>query len=71
MITSQDQNAGRSYFMKIYNSSIERVEEFKYLGTILTIKILFRKKLRADWSWRMLAIIQCRIFYLPVRYPKS
>jgi len=33
--------------MKIDNISIERVEEFKYLGTTLTIKILFRKKLRA------------------------
>ena len=29
MIMSQDQNAGRSYSMKIYNKSIERVEEFK------------------------------------------
>jgi len=48
MIMSQDQNAGRSHSMKIDNSSIERVEEFKYLGTMLTKKILFRKKLRAD-----------------------
>ena len=32
----RDQNAGRSYSMKIDNSSIERVEEFKYLGTTLT-----------------------------------
>jgi hypothetical protein len=31
-----------------YNSSIEIMEEFKYLGTTLTNKILFRKKLRAD-----------------------
>ena len=31
-----DQNAGRSYSMKTDNSSIERVEEFKYLGTTLT-----------------------------------
>jgi len=36
MIMSRDQNAGRSYSMKIDNSSIERVEEFKYLGTTLT-----------------------------------
>ena len=33
---SRDQNAGRSYSMEIDNSSIERVEEFKYLGTTLT-----------------------------------
>ena len=29
MIMSRDQNAGRSYSMKIYNNTIERVEEFK------------------------------------------
>jgi len=34
------------------------------------IKILFRKKLRADWIQRILAIIRCRIFHLPVCYPK-
>ena len=36
MIMSRDQNAGQSQSMKIDNSSIERVEEFKYLGTALT-----------------------------------
>ena len=30
-----DQNAGRSHNIKIYNSSFERVEQFKYLGTTL------------------------------------
>jgi len=38
MIMSRDQNAGRSYSMNIDNNSIERVEEFKYLGTTLTYK---------------------------------
>jgi len=36
MVISRDQNAGQSHSMKIDNSSFERVEEFKYLGTILT-----------------------------------
>jgi len=36
MIMSRHQNAGRIYSMKIYNNTIERVEEFKYLGTTLT-----------------------------------
>jgi len=36
MTVSRDQNAGRIQSMKINNSSIERVEEFKYLGTMLT-----------------------------------
>jgi len=38
MIMSRDQNAGRSHSMKTDNNSIERVEQFKYLGTTLTNK---------------------------------
>ena len=33
MVTSRDRSAGRGHSVKIDNSSIERVEEFKYLGT--------------------------------------
>ena len=33
---SRDQKAGRSYSIKTDNSSVERVEAFKYLGTTLT-----------------------------------
>jgi hypothetical protein len=47
------------------------VEKFKYLGATLTMKTPFMKKLRADWSRRMLAIIRCRIFCLPSCYPKT
>ena len=36
MAMSRYQNAGRSHSMKSDNSSFEKVEEFKYLGTILT-----------------------------------
>jgi len=36
MIMSRDQNAGRTHSMKIDNSSFQRVDEFKYLGTSLT-----------------------------------
>jgi len=32
MVMSRDGNAGRGHSVKIVNSSIERVEEFKYLG---------------------------------------
>ena len=48
LVMSREQTAGLSHTMKVDNSSIERVEEFKYLGTTITNKILFRKKLRAD-----------------------
>jgi len=36
MVMSREQNAGRRHSMKSDNSSFERVEEFKYLGTTLT-----------------------------------
>ena len=33
---SRDQNAGRIHSVRIDNTTFERVEEFKYLGTTLT-----------------------------------
>ena len=36
MAVSRDQNTGRIHSMKTDNSSIVRVEEFRYLGTIST-----------------------------------
>ena len=42
---SRDQNAGRIHSMKMDNSSIERVEEFKYLGTTLTNKNSIREEI--------------------------
>jgi len=36
MIMSRDQNAGQNHSVRIGNSTFERVEEFKYLGTTLT-----------------------------------
>ena len=36
MVMSGEQTAGLSHTMKVDNSSIERVQEFKYLGTMLT-----------------------------------
>ena len=36
MVMSPERTAGLSHTMKVDNSSTERVEEFKYLGTTLT-----------------------------------
>ena len=36
MVMSRHQNAGRIYSVRIDNSTFERVEVFKYLGTTLT-----------------------------------
>ena len=47
IIMSRDQNAGRSHSMKIDNISIERVEEFKYLGTTLTNKNSIQEEIKS------------------------
>ena len=36
LVMSRDQNAGQIHSVRIDNSTFERVEEFKYLGTTLT-----------------------------------
>jgi len=36
MVMSRDQNAGRIHSVRMDDSTFERVEEFKYLGTTLT-----------------------------------
>jgi len=35
MVMSQDENAGLSHNIKTNNNSFQRVEQFKYLGTII------------------------------------
>ena len=46
MIRSGDQNAGRSHSTKTDNSSFERVEKFKYLGTNLTEKNSIQEEIK-------------------------
>ena len=53
MTVSRDQNGGRIHGMKMDNSSIERVEEFKYLGTTLTNQ---KKWEGVETGWRWLRI---------------
>jgi len=69
MVITPDQNAGRIHSVRIDNSTFERVEEFKYLGTTLTNQnSIAEENKRAGQE--MLAIIRCRIFCLRVCYPK-
>ena len=44
---SGDQNAGRSHSIRTDNSSFERVEQFKYLGTNLTNQNSFEEKIKS------------------------
>ena len=48
MVIFQDQNSGWSHNIKTDNSSLERVEQFKYLVTILTNQNSSQEKMRAD-----------------------
>ena len=43
---SREQTAGLSHTMKVNMSSIERVEEFKYLGTMLTNQNSIQKEIK-------------------------
>jgi hypothetical protein len=70
MVMSRDQNAGRSHDIKTGNSSFERVEQLRYLGTNQTNQNSIQEERSADSSYRMPAIIRCRIVCLPVCYPR-
>jgi hypothetical protein len=45
MIMSRDQNAVRSHNIKTADSSFEKVEDFIYLGTILTNKNFLQEQI--------------------------
>ena len=44
---SREQTAGLSHTMKVDNSSVERVEEFKYLETTLTKQNSIQKEIKS------------------------
>jgi hypothetical protein len=49
-VMSRERNAGRDDSVKIDNSSIEKWKSSNIWERCQQIKILFRKKLRADWN---------------------
>jgi len=56
--------------MKNGNSSIERVEEFKYLETTLTNQNSIQGEIKSRLKQGMFAIIRRRMFCLPVSHTK-
>ena len=50
IVMSRDRNAGRGFNVKIDNSSIERVEEFKYLGTTLTDQNSIQEEIKSRFK---------------------
>jgi hypothetical protein len=61
MVMSRDRNAGRDDSVKIDNSSIERVEGLKYLGTMLTYQNYVQEEIRSRFivSFLCLFFIFC------------
>ena len=63
-------------YIMIYNwllwlySALLWFDSLMWMVCFYEVLLLFRKKWRADWSQAMLAIVRCRIFCLPVCYPK-
>ena len=47
MVMSRGQNAGQNHSVRIDNSTFERVEEFQYLGTTLTIQTYIREEIKS------------------------
>ena len=47
IVMSREQTSGLSHTMKVDNSSTERVEEFKYLGTTLTNENSIQKEIKS------------------------
>ena len=47
MVMSREQAVGLSHSMKVDNSSIERVEEFRYLGTTITNQNSIQKEIKS------------------------
>jgi hypothetical protein len=66
MVMFSHQNTGQDHNLLIANKSSENVASFNYLGTKITIKMAFTKKLRSDLIQEMLANILFIIFCLPI-----
>jgi len=47
LVMSRDRNAGRSHNIKIVNSSFERVEDLRYLGTTFTNIIYTQEEIKS------------------------
>ena len=67
---SREQTAGLSHTMKGDNSSIERLEEFKYLGTALTNQNSIQNEIKSRLKLGNACYHSVQKLWLPVCYPK-
>jgi hypothetical protein len=71
MIMSRHPNSGQNQNIRIANESFEKVAKFKYLGTTLTNLNDIHNEIKSRLNSGNVAIIQFKIFCLPVSCPKS
>jgi hypothetical protein len=70
MVISRGQNGGRSDRLKIDNSSFERAEGFKYLGTTLTNKNSIDDEIKSRLKPGDACYHSVQNIFRPVCYPK-
>ena len=70
MVMSRDQNAGRIHSVRIDNSTFERVEEFKYLGTTLTNQNSIAEEIKSRSRSGNACYHSVQNLCLPSCYPK-
>ena len=70
MVMSREQTAGLSHTKNVDNNSIERVEEFKYLGTTVTKQNSIQKEIKSRLKLRNACYHSVHKLFLPVCYPK-
>jgi len=68
---SRDQNAGRSHNTQIDNSSFERAEQFKYLGTTITYQNSIQEEIKSrlmsgNAGYHSVKNLSCPICYLKI-----
>ena len=70
MVTFRDRNAGRGHSVKIDNSSMERVEEFKYFATTLTDQNSIQEEIKSRLIRECLLLFGAESFILQVAIEK-
>ena len=71
MVMSRDQNAGRNHSMGTDNSTFEKLEEFNYLGTTLTIQNSIREEIKSRLRSGNACYHSVQNLCLPGCYPRN
>ena len=71
MVMSQDGNAGRGHSVKTDNTSIERVEEFKYLGMTITDQNSIQEEIKSRLKLGNACYYSVQICCLTGCYPNT